>query len=343
MKFVIDKYIPFIEGVLEPYGEVVYASPEEITPELVRDADCLLVRTRTRIDGRLLGDSRCRFVATATIGMDHFDTLWCAQNGVTALNAPGCNAPAVAQYVLSAIAHLGVTDPRSKTLAVVGVGHVGRIVSAWAQSIGFNVMHVDPPRQRSERAGEWWSLTDAARLADIITFHTPLNMTGEDSTYHLADKNFFDSLKRRPLVINAARGAVVDNAAWLEACNAGRLSGSVIDVWEGEPSINRKLMNLADIATPHIAGYSLDGKIRATRMVLDAVSRHFGLPRLYPAAPRPEKDIPGKVTLAEVMESYNPLDDTAYMRKAVNKTRTDSELRKVFEELRDKYPLRDEP
>ena len=341
MKFVIDRHIPFIEGVLEPYGDVVYALPQDIIPAMVADADALLVRTRTRIDADLLEGGKCRFVATATIGMDHFDMDWCKARGVTALNAPGCNAPAVAQYVFAAIARLWPRPLADTTLAVVGVGNVGGIVRRWAESMGMKVLVVDPPRAEAERTSGWSDMADVARQADIITFHTPLTRTGAYPTHHLADTDFFNSLKRRPLVINASRGGVVDNRAWLEAIKSGLTCANVVDVWEGEPTISKELMNAADIVTPHIAGYSMDGKIRATGMVLDGVSRHFGLPELK-ADSRPACSVPQSVTLDDVASSYDIMGDDRRMRTAIMSTRNDAQLRTVFEQLRDKYPLREE-
>lgn len=282
LKFIVDKYVPFIEGVLEQYADVEYLDPVDITAERVRDVDGLIIRTRTRVDEQLLGESRCRFVATATIGMDHFDREWCAKAGVNAVNAPGCNAPAVAQYVLASICTLMNRPIHQHTIGIVGVGHVGQIVERWCRALDMDVMRVDPPRQHAGEPGPWYTLDDVARQADIITFHTPLTRTGGCPTYHLGDDDFFNSLRRSPIVINSSRGPVVDNRAWVEAIRRGLVHKSVVDVWEGEPSIDRDLLAVADIATPHIAGYSLDGKIRATKAVLDAASAHFGLPEMQP-------------------------------------------------------------
>lgn len=338
MKIVIDKYIPYLDGILEPYADVVYATPAEITPALVKDADALLVRTRTRIDADLLQDSVCRFVATATIGMDHFNLPWCRSAGVEAVNAPGCNAPAVAQYVFASISRLIDCDPAELTLAVVGVGHVGGIVARWARGMGFRVMLVDPPRADAEGGDGWSTLADAAREADIITFHTPLIKDGVHPTFHLADKHFFDSLARKPIVINSSRGPVVDNTEWLQAIRDGRVSRSVVDVWEGEPFINSDLLKAADIATPHIAGYSMDGKIRASEMVLDALTARFGLPHLRPGV-RPACAVPETVSLQSVADSYDPTADTAAMREAIG---TSDSPAATFEHLRDSYELRPE-
>lgn len=341
MKFIVDKYVPFISGVLEPYGEVSYLEPEEITPEAVREADALIVRTRTRVDQHLLGDSKCRFVATATIGMDHIDTEWCSENGITAVNAPGCNAPAVAQYVLSAIARLTDKKPADITLAVVGVGNVGSIVAKWAEGLGMKVLPVDPPRQEREGGEEWYSLADAARLADVITFHTPLVKNGPYPTFHLADADFFRSLAKKPVIINSSRGSVVDNRAWSEAIDSGLVGASAVDVWENEPDINLELMEKVEIATPHIAGYSVDGKIRATQMVLDALGRHFGIPELK-ATTRTPVEMPVRINISDTKKSYNPMADTQMMRGAMASVGTPSDKKKVFENLRDSYHLRKE-
>ena len=337
MKVVIDKHIPFIRGVIEPYADVVYVKADKITPEIVNDADALFIRTRTRIDKALLADSVCRFVATATIGMDQFDLAWCGQNGVTAVNAPGCNAPAVAQYVFAAIGRLATRPLNELSLAVVGVGNVGKVVERWARGLNMNVILVDPPRQQMEGGTQWKSLEDAAARADIISFHTPLLPT----TFHLGNKDFFNSLKRKPIIINAARGPVVDNTAWVEAIDKGLISGSVVDVWEGEPLVNRKLMWKADFSTPHIAGYSLDGKIRATQMVLDAFSKHFNLPALKACAPAPAP-IPETIPINSIIKSYDPAVDTEMMRSALSDNLSEEATGKIFENLRDTYNLRNE-
>lgn len=341
MRTIIDKHIPYIKGVLEPFSDVLYAFPEEITPDLVKNVDCLVIRTRTRVDANLLADSKCRFVATATIGMDHYDMEWCHRAGVTAINSAGCNAPAVAQYVLSSILHLIKNGLNDLTLGIVGVGNVGKIVERWATGLGIRVMKVDPIRQSKEGGREWSTMEDIAQYADIISFHAPLTYNGPYPTYHLADARFFETLKRRPIIINSSRGPVVDNQAWKNAIRNGLVSNSVIDVWEGEPVIDRELMSIVDIATPHIAGYSEDGKIRATTMVLDAVSKHFGLPELRPLARKPV-EIPERVSPDKILSSYNPMSDTDYMRRAITEELSEAEIKKIFEHLRDDYPLRQE-
>lgn len=333
LNFVVEANIPFVRGLLEPFANVQYLAAGDINAEAVRHANGLLVRTRTRCNEALLAGSKCSFVGTATIGFDHIDRQWCAANGITAVNAPGCNAPAVAQYVFACLGNL-INRPISQyTIGIVGVGHVGKIVEAWARSLDMRVMLCDPPRQRAEGGDQWCSLKDIAQHADIITFHTPLTREGDDMTYHIADDAFFASLRRAPIVINAARGPIVDNQALVRAIDTARVSAAVVDTWEGEPQISLPLLQRVKIATPHIAGYSADGKVSATTAVLQALCQHFGLPQvqLHPEAPAP-KPVPTAVRLTNVLRSYNPMVDDANLR--ANPA--------AFEALRNNYNLRRE-
>lgn len=323
----IEDHIPFAKGLLEPYADVDYLAPEAFTPESVRDADALIVRTRTRCDEQLLGQSRCSMVATATIGTDHIDLPWCAAHGIEVANAAGCNAPAVAQYVFSSLMAI-VNRPLSQhTIGIVGVGHVGSIVERWARQMDMRVLVCDPPRQAAEGGSQWCSLQHVAEQADIITFHTPL----DDTTRHMAGEDFLASLRRQPIVINAARGPVVDTEALVRALDAGQVGHAVIDCWEGEPAIDKRLLDRCVIATPHIAGYSYEGKVRGTRMAVDAVCRHFGLPHI---------DMPQQVAAGAaervkpwmMLPSYDPMVDTRNLKRNPEK----------FESLRNNYDLRHE-
>lgn len=327
-KVLVEANIPYIDRLTQ-VAEVVRLAPEEFTPEAVRDADAMVVRTRTRCNAALLEGSRVKFVGTATIGIDHIDLDWCRSVGITVANAPGCNARAVAEYVFGSIAHL-LPGPLSQyTIAVVGVGHVGSIVEGWAKSLGMKVIPVDPPRQRAEGGAQWRTLADAAAEADIITFHTPLTRFGEDATFHLASAEFFASLQRKPLVINAARGPVADTEAWLDALHSGRCRAAVVDCWEGEPAINRELLEAAAVATPHIAGYSRLGKMRASQMVTDALTACFGL-RPVELFDEPLPPTPAAITEADAFAAYDPRPDTAALRAAPE----------AFESLRNHYHLR---
>lgn len=331
MKIIVEKNIPYIKGLLESFGEVHYLPASAIDKEAVRDADALFVRTRTVCNECLLGGSKVKFIATATIGTDHIDLNYCRRSGIAVFNAPGCNAPAVAQYVFSVIAHTVGLDVKGKTLGVVGVGNVGKIIERWGALLGMKVLRCDPPRQRVE-GGDFVNLKTIAAEADIITFHTPLNMIGEDKTYHLADKKFFESLKKCELLINSSRGEVVDNQALIEAIKEGKMKYSAIDCWENEPNISEELLDLVDIATPHIAGYSSEGKSRATAMALAAFEQHFGVsvtgkPEVI--APAEGADVTG---MQQIADSYNPFIDTENLKKSPYE----------FEALRNNYDLRKE-
>lgn len=330
---IIESNIPFVRGLFDGVADVSYLSPQEITPERMRRADALITRTRTRCDASLLEGSRCRIIASATIGLDHIDTDYCRSAGIEVANAPGCNAPAVAQYVLaSVIAAYGADRLPELTIGIVGVGHVGKIVGQWARQLGMKVMLCDPPRADEEGQEGFCSLDEIARKADIVTFHTPLTRSGKYPTHHIAGEDFFNSLQRRPMIINAARGPVIDTPALLRAIDCGKTGNVVIDCWEGEPEISRELLGKAFVATPHIAGYSRQGKIRATRMAVDAVARTLGLTPAPMQETAPDGPA-GTVTAAMIAGSYDPLADTAALRRDPS----------AFESLRNNYSLRPEP
>ena len=331
LNFAVERNVPFIAGLLEPYADVRYLAAEEFTPAAVKDADALIVRTRTRCDAQLLEKSRCRFIGTATIGTDHIDLEWCAAHGITVINAPGCNAPAVAQYVFATIMQLANRPLAGYTLGIVGVGHVGSIVERWARRLDMKVLCCDPPRMRTESDKDWSSIDDIARKADIITFHTPLTRGGDDATFHMADEAFFAKLRRAPILINSARGPITDTAALIAAIDNGSVGPVAIDCWENEPDISAELLSRAAIATPHIAGYSHDGKVRATQMIVDALTTFFYLPRVSVKADTP-KPVPPYVTPLAVIGSYNPLADTVALKNNPE----------AFEYLRNNYRYRSE-
>ena len=343
---IIESHIPFVGDAFAGIAETCVLPPEEINAQSVRHADALIVRTRTRCDAALLGGSKVRFVATATIGTDHIDLDYCRKIGIQVVSAPGCNAPAVAQYVWSSVLRL---IPRESwkadfTIGVVGLGHVGSIVARWGKELGANVLACDPPRERMQggwddaapfQAGNrpFVSLDEIASRADVVTFHTPHTLAGPDATHHLADAAFFSSLQRHPVVINAARGPVVDTAAILSALSSGKVSECVIDCWEGEPAISGELLERAAISTPHIAGYSVEGKRRATAAVVQACLRFLGADSVAPAESIPTD--PGvAITPQGILASYNPLADTATLKSTFTPSR--------FEQLRNTYPLRHE-
>lgn len=330
MKIVIDDKIPYIrEAVAFVTDNAVYMDGSKITAADVRDADALIVRTRTRCDERLLGGSSVRFVGTATIGYDHLDTAWLDSVGICWTNCPGCNAASVAQYLRSVLLLLardyGVSLSDT-TLGIVGCGHVGGLVRDAALSLGMRVLVCDPP----VGAPGYVPLDTIEREADIITFHVPLVRGGDNPTWHLADEAFFSRLARRPFVINTSRGAVVDNVALLRALDDGRVRQAVVDTWEHEPEINRDLLERVYIGTPHIAGYSADGKANADNMVMEALCRFFGVTPPPPVVP---PSLPADfVYTGDPLQLYNPFDDSRRLKVAPD----------MFEHLRGAYPLRRE-
>lgn len=346
MKIVADRNIPYLREALSGLGEVIYLPGDAIGPETVSDADILLTRTRTRCDASLLDGSRCSFIATATIGTDHIDLDYCARRGITVANAPGCNAPAVAQYVLAAASRRlkpgeSLAD---MTLGIIGVGNVGSILARWAEGLGMRVLRNDPPKCEADPTLQGYcSLEEIARESDIISIHTPYVKSGPHPTRHLIDRAFLASTRRKPMIVNAARGPVADTEALKEALREGIISAAAIDCWEGEPNIDTELLAMADSATPHIAGYSLEGKIRATRMILEALAGHLaqqGLSdmtaeRLTASLPQ-VKPVPE--TISADMIGYDIQADTAALKAAAP-----AEIATRFEHLRNTYPLRHEP
>jgi len=331
LKIVVERNVPFIADALRKAGvTVTELAAGEIDRAAMADADALVTRTRTRCDASLLEGSRCTLVASATIGLDHVDCEWCRNAGIEVANAPGCNAPGVAQYVISTLVAAFGPELSGRTLGVVGVGHVGSIVARWARQAGMEVLECDPPRQKAE-GGDFTDLATVAARADAITFHVPMTHEGEDATWHLADERFFSLLQKKPLIINTARGAVIDNKALLKALDSGLVGKAAIDCWEGEPEISLELLHKAFVATPHIAGYTRSGKARASQIALEAICRHFGLSGLSidePVAPYAPDDL----TTQEIAESYDPIADSEPLRRDPG----------AFETLRNTYVLRPE-
>lgn len=336
MKVVIDNKIPYIREAMEALAdEVVYLPGKEITASVVRDADALITRTRTQCNRQLLEGSKVRFIGTATIGFDHIDTEYCREAGITWSNCPGCNAGAVEQYLHSVLLLLQQekhVELKDACLGIVGVGHVGSHILSLAERLGMRILLNDPPRADHGEEG-FVSLETLARECDIITFHTPLERNGEYRTFHLVDRAFFHSLRKKPYIINTSRGEVVETEAILEALDKGLIGGAVLDVWENEPHINLELLDKVFIGTPHIAGYSADGKANATRMVLEAFCRFFGKEMNFhiaaPEQPHREYDSDERV---RQLQMYNPHDDCDMLRAHPE----------LFEQLRGDYVLRKE-
>lgn len=328
MKIVVDNAIPFLEGVLEPYAEIRRLPGREIAARDVRDADALIVRTRTRCNAALLDGSRVRFIATATIGFDHIDLDYCRSRQIGVATAAGCNARGVLQWVAAALHHLSQRDgwqPARKTLGVIGAGHVGELVRTYAAAWGFRVLTCDPPRAAREGGG-FVSLDRIARHCDLVTFHTPL----DDTTRHMAGEELLGRLRPDAVILNSSRGEVVDGEALLRSGHPYAL-----DVWPDEPDIDRRLLAGAILATPHVAGYSAQGKANATAMAVAALARRFSLPLAgwYPAvAPSRPRPIGWDELGATIGAHYDIAAESQALKRNPER----------FEELRNGYAYRDE-
>lgn len=349
MKIICDNKIPFIKGVFEPYSEIRYLSGAQTTPEIVKDADALITRTRTICNEKLLKDSSVRIIASATIGYDHIDTQYCESNGIKWCNAPGCNSASVAQYIGSVLSVLvGKYKLRFEdlTLGVVGVGNVGSKVAKLASLLGMKVLLNDPPKARSGELAGTVELDELLERSDIVTLHVPLTKSGEFATWHLMDKSRLAKMRPDQILINSSRGAVVDNAALLQVLDNKSIRAAVLDVWEGEPVLNRELLEKLEIGTPHIAGYSTDGKANGTAQSVRAVAAALNLPlTTWKAESLPEPvgglefsiDASGKTTQELLTEalliSYDVREDDKRLR----------EHPELFESLRGDYPIRREP
>lgn len=347
MKIVIDNKIPYIKGALERCAEVVYLPGNKTSREVVKDADALITRTRTICNRELLEGSDVKFIATATIGYDHIDTDYCREAGIEWTNAPGCNADSVNQYVAAALMAWSLnnrTDLEEKTIGIVGVGQVGSRVAKTCEILGMNVLLNDPPRERTEGPAGFVSLLKIQEESDIISFHVPLNLAGQDATFHMVNIQFLENLKKKPLLINTCRGEVFHTKEINRAMEEDVISGLVIDCWENEPDLSLELLNKSDYGTPHIAGYSKDGKANGTKMSVQAVSRFFGLgldnwePEGVEMPKNPNIELKGNMRrgsalLAEaLLSTYNIEEDDDALR-------SNPEL---FETLRGDYPVRRE-
>ena len=348
MKIVADTNIPFIGQCLEGIGQTVIVSGREIDADIVRDADALLVRSITKVNRELLEGSSVKFVATATIGIDHIDTDYLAANNIGFASAPGSNANSVAEYITCALLNLEKRYGKkleNSSIGIVGVGNVGSRVEKKCLGLGMEVVLNDPPLARKTGDPKYRPLEELFDC-DFITMHTPLTKTGEDKTLHLADKSFFAMCKTGISFLNSSRGSVNNNDDLKAAVRSGKIIGCVLDVWENEPNIDTELLELADIATPHIAGYSYDGKIKGMIMIYEAMCRHFGIPikrKIEEFLPEPEVKLidASKISILDtVSKIYDITSDDADMRKLIEKQNTEQGA--FFDLLRKNYPRRRE-
>jgi erythronate-4-phosphate dehydrogenase len=347
IKIIADDKIPFLKGVLEPYADVIYLPGNQISRESVMNTDALLIRTRTRCDATLLEGTAVKFIATATIGSDHIDADYCMLNGITWVNAPGCNSYSVQQYITAVLLTLAQNRNFSlseKTLGIIGVGNVGSKIQKAANLLGMKVKLNDPPRAQEEGAAGFVSLDEILETCDIITIHVPLIREGEDKTFHLFDSTLFGKVREGTWLLNSSRGEVIETRSLKTALTSGRLKGAVLDVWENEPDIDLELLRQVTVSTPHIAGYSVDGKANGTAMTVQALSRFFGLPLLgfyppllpVPSEPVIEIDGTGKsgqqIIHEAVIHTYAIMEDHNRLQLSPG----------TFEQQRGNYPVRRE-
>ena len=345
MKILADAHIPYLQGVAEQFGEATYLPGDQFTKETVKDKDILIVRTVTHFDEKILTGSNVKLICSATIGFDHIDTAYCDTSNIAWRTAPGCNAGSVEQYVVSSLIRMAERrhfELKDKTIGIVGVGNVGKKVARACELLGMKVLLNDPPRQEAEQSDAFVDMITIQKECDFITFHTPLTKEGKHPTYHLADADFFQSLIKKPILINSSRGSVVNNLTLKRALRNENVSGAIIDTWENEPEIDRELLELVDIGTPHIAGYSADGKWNATKITLNNINEFFKLEKdpvqLIPIQEPENKIIDVSLygikdqLIQAILKTYDPLKDSRMLKEIPSK----------FYHFRSHYPLRRE-
>ena len=353
MKILVDENMPYAVELFSRLGTVQSVPGRPIPQDALNDADALMVRSVTKVNEGLLTGKPVKFVGTATAGTDHVDDAWLATQGIGFSAAPGCNAIAVVEYVFSSLLIIAQRDGfqlRDKTVGIIGVGNVGSRLNARLEALGIRTLLCDPPRADRGDAGEFWPLEKLVAEADILTFHTPLNMSGPYATHHLVDADLLAQLPADRILINACRGEVVDNAALLEALNGTKKLTAVLDVWEPEPDLSLALLDKVAIGTAHIAGYSLEGKARGTTQVFEAFSQFIGQPQtvplesLLPAPEFAEVTLRGALSEAKLLRLihlvYDVRRDDRPLRRVAGKAGEFDKLRKFYEERREWSSLR---
>ena len=350
MKLVVDENITFAEEAFSQFGDVLLISGRHITNDILHHADALIVRSITNVDENLLQNTNIKFVCTATIGTDHIDTIYLNENNMVFADAMGCNADSVAEYVFTALLKIAADNKltlKNGSIGIIGVGNVGRRVLKYAEALGLKVYKNDPPKQRAGEGNNYVSLEDALK-ADIVTLHVPLNKTGIDKTYHLLDEKKLNEIRNNTIIINSSRGAVIDNKALLNIVDKKCIK-VILDVWEGEPSVNTNLLQKVFIGSAHISGYSLEGKVNGTKMIYDALCRFTNqLNDWEPKLPPIENNVID-VSLVKSIEDKLHL----IFKQIYDIEKDDSEIRKMiemnenmyaayFDKLRKEYHLRRE-
>ncbi len=349
MIIAVDETIPFLQAAFAPLGEIRLFSGRSVRAADIRDADALIVRSVTRVGAGLLEGSSVRFVGTATIGMDHLDLDYFHARGIHVANAAGSNANAVAEYVTAAL--LATAERKGwnlseKSLGIVGVGHIGSLVEKKATALGMEVLLCDPPLRESTHDLRYGFFDDVVG-ADILTFHVPLTTEGPYPTRHMIAREVLERLAPHQFIINSSRGAVVCGPDLKQALMGRRIAGAILDVWEGEPGIDRELLDWVDLGTPHIAGFSLDGKVCGTVMVLDELCRFIGIRKTWDSRQvfpsrrrmRPEAAARGQDAVCSVvLQAYDIREDDAALRAL--KGMPGKAAAERFDRLRIDYTLR---
>ena len=341
MKIVADDRIPYLKGALENFATMLYKPGADINSEDLKDADALIIRTRTKVNEALLANSKVKLVMTATIGYDHIDTEFLAKAGIKWLNCPGCNAGSVATYLASIIAHRMQSEaykPEGKTFGIIGHGNVGKRVELVARSFGMNVLITDPLLAALNKASNYQSLDKVLENSDFITIHVPYTESGEHATAYMINEKSLSKMKKGAYIINSSRGGIIQEDDLKKELKNKRLK-AVLDVWENEPNIDLELMQLCELATSHIAGYSVDGKANGTTRSVNHIAEDFGLDlHNWSAENLPKSDLVIEVEeganglIKAVKEVYDINDDNNNLKNDPNS----------FEHLRGTYkPRRD--
>lgn len=355
MKIVCATELAYPREAFSTLGKVVVLSGHAIAVKDVRDADMLIVRSATRVRRELLEGSSVRFAGTATIGTDHMDIVYLDHAGIRWCYAPGCNANSVSEYVIAALLCLAQRHNfglENKTIGVIGVGNIGSLVVKKAEALGMRVLQNDLPRQRETEFSVFRPLDELFDQSDIITLHVPLTEGGTDPTFHMANNAFFKRLKKGCVFLNTARGAVVDTDALLQAMDRGTVAHAVIDTWESEPRYRKDLLDRIDLGTPHIAGYSFEGKVMGTIMVYREACRFLGIKPTWtpdrlmppPATPELHLDAAGRPDEAVLWDAVRGVYDITSDDGKFRESACDDEARRAarFDQLRESYPMRRE-
>jgi erythronate-4-phosphate dehydrogenase len=345
MRIVADKHIPYVTEAFSNLGDLSLVDGRVLASESLVDADILLVRSVTHVTEELIKDAKkLKFVASPTSGREHIDLPYLEKRGIAFAYAPGSNADSVAQYVVAAVLHMAGSDKlRKSTLGIIGVGHIGSLVDAYAVTLGMNCLLNDPPKRRSTHDERYRTLDEVLEASDIVTLHVPLERQGSDPTYRMVNDGFMARMKSGSFLINTSRGKVADETSLKKY--RSKLGGLVLDVWDSEPAIDPELCRLASIATPHIAGYSLDGKIKGTLMLHQALCSFlkrdaFWNPEalLSESAGTIDSTISQDPILCAVKCAYPIMRDDCALRQIVS---LDIDGRAgCFDALRAKYPRR---